>query len=894
MKKNINKFLSVAALSTIVATTGAYEAPIASANDSTAVDAKTSITQLSSFYSDSYNQKFRVSPSDIKVSANADSYSGYGTANLIDGDVNTHWVSSKNNSSTFENELTFTFKDTTTINRLLFAPQVKGVMYEDYGISFEIYASTENSGDNNFKLISSASFNAKVTDKVVISFTPTEAKRVKFVFKKTDFGIANASEFMFYKEDDIAKTVQSIFTDKTMSAVVPAYNSIEELDALEQKIQKHPQYDSLKADIDLAKKIVNGEYNVAGTIIKAEQVGDRRAIIQEKLRSKIGSELQPTGFFALAGQKINVYVEAGSSGKLPSMTFTQHEGSYTSWKKTVPLKEGKNVITVPTIPVDSNYSKKVTKGGPIYITNPYTADEQGDAPLIRIEGAEKFPLMTKDTSPEEFRKEVQAFAAKVDRDVAANPNIEDRKIINVMEIVSDHVILTGSNTSAFRAFVISRRNPMDILNSYDTWMHKIFDFHGFDNSDEMHDPTLIRENIRLMQEYGLMYAAIDHTGINGMQDVAMTYNLNDIDLGWAYNHEIGHRIENPSREYPEVTNNMTAMHMSVLSGNPDTRIPYDSIYKYVIEENKIKRTSQGEFAQLAPFWQLEVAYPGYWAKMEKLYREKAVTTWFEEEKQQQLVRLSSEALGKDLSSHFARHGFTVTEATRTFTSQFDDAGKTWYMNNTAINYKGNGFADTTTVEASIQKTDTQNTLNFTVNDAAKADLLGYEIVRDGKVIAFTRSTSYVDSSVEEGNTHNYEVVAYDKNLKTISTTLGDTVLSADEHNADVADKTYATVVSVVTDVLTEHAGQLAQIEKIYMLEPETFHYVGNDLEEIIVEEIREGIKGKFTGSLSVVLTDYANFTTVDEFMEQGLSVGYQASDDTPYYSYHLGKLTVYK
>ena len=136
--KEFSKFLSVAALSTIVLTGSTYGTPIAFANNSTVVDStefnttQTSITQLSSFYPDAYNQQFRISPSDItNISANAESYSGYGTENLIDGNVNTHWVSAKNNSSTFETELTFTFKNETTINRLLFTPQVKGVMYED-------------------------------------------------------------------------------------------------------------------------------------------------------------------------------------------------------------------------------------------------------------------------------------------------------------------------------------------------------------------------------------------------------------------------------------------------------------------------------------------------------------------------------------------------------------------------------------------------------------------------------------------------------------------------------------------------------------------------------------------------------------------------------------------
>lgn len=728
------------------------------------------ISKLVSFYSNAYNEQFRVSPTDItNISTNGGSYSGTTPEHLLDDNTNTHWVSNTDNSETFKNHLIFTLKETTKLDRILFTPRIKGMMTSEFYGEFEIHASTSDSGDD-FSLVATGKMDAKITDKIEIGFEPTDFKRVKFVFKEANFDVASASEIMFYKEDSVESTIRSIFTDKTMSKVTPAYASWNTLLALEKTIEGHPKYDVFKADIDYAKKLVSGEMNTAGTLVTAEQVGDRRAYALNTLRTEAGSNFQPTGFAALAGQTINVYVEAGGSDKLPTLTFTQHEGSWSSWKKTVSLKEGKNVLTVPTIPTDGAYVKTVTKGGPIYISNPYTADEQNGAPIVRIEGAQKIPLMTKDKTVAEFKAEVQAHAVKVDRDKIANPNIANRKVIDVAELMSDHVLATISNTSAYRAFGISGRNPQEILNGYDLWMEKMFAFHGLDGSNDKHDPTLIRENIRLMQQLGYMYAYYDHTGINGTQDMFLTYNMDKVSPGWGLNHEIGHRLENPWREFRETTNNMTAMHMSVLYNQTDTRIPYDSLYKNVISENKVNHSSQGLFAQLGAYWQVELAYPGYWSKMERLFREKKIVTNSDAEKQQQIVRISSEAVGKDLSSHFARHGFSVNQETRNLTKQYEKPANIWYLNNSVIGYKGNGFPDTATLEANIVKNDTQNTVNFTISEADQAELLGYEIVRDGQVIAFTRSTSFVDTNTDTSVEHEYTVVAYDKKLKTISKT----------------------------------------------------------------------------------------------------------------------------
>ena len=205
----------------------------------------------------------------------------------------------------------------------------------------------------------------------------------------------------------------------------------------------------------------------------------------------------------------------------------------------------------------------------------------------------------------------------------------------------------------------------------------------------------IRENIRLMQPYGAMYAAGNHTGIQRSTvpflfsgDFSKTYP------GWGLTHEIGHRMAVGMREYGEVTNNMVSMAMSVEYNALDNRIPYETIYKHVIKENQKSMTAQGLSERLGAFWQLELAHPGYWAELNKLYREQPVSLpEGDYSKQQYLIQYSSEVLEKDLSSYFARHGFTVGDDTKEKTSIYEAPTKIWYLNNSVISYKGHGFTE---------------------------------------------------------------------------------------------------------------------------------------------------------------------------------------------------------
>ncbi|WP_052676045.1 M60 family metallopeptidase [Paenibacillus sp. IHBB 10380] len=470
-------------------------------------------------------------------------------------------------------------------------------------------------------------------------------------------------------------------------------------------------------------------------------------------------------------------MDVDSIDKVPSLVFFQQEGSWSSYLKEVELRPGNNTITVPEILTDSLYSIDVTKGGPVYIVNPFTPAEQGKAPLIRFEGLERFPVMTKATNVEQFKSFLTAYKQSLDQDKVAHPNVKDRKLIDVVEMVSDRIVFTGTATDAYNQYITQGHNPMDTLTGYDFWMQKSFGFYGLDGRSEIHDPKLIRENIRLMQPWGYMYAAGDHVGIQREQADLPLSDFSKSYPGWGLNHEIGHRMAVEEREYGEITNNMISMMMSVdyhvLELDNPIRINYEAeLYKYVIAENKVEMAKLGFDARLGPFWQLEMAYPGYWNKLNSLYRERKVTLTIDDDnsKQQYLVEFSSEVLGLDLSSFFARHGFNVNPETREKLVKYPASDKLWYLNHTVVNYTGTGIADkNATLEVGITNiTTNSNTLSLNIDQAYQNDLLGYEIYRNGELVGFTSTNQFVDQGVEINTNYTYQVVAYDKKLKTLN------------------------------------------------------------------------------------------------------------------------------
>ena len=75
---------------------------------------------------------------------------------------------------------------------------------------------------------------------------------------------------MFYKEDELSDKMDRLFTDDTMSEISEEFNSIEEIDALEEEVKNHPLYSDFKEYIENARELLNDQ-NVEATTATTKQ-----------------------------------------------------------------------------------------------------------------------------------------------------------------------------------------------------------------------------------------------------------------------------------------------------------------------------------------------------------------------------------------------------------------------------------------------------------------------------------------------------------------------------------------------------------------------------------------------------------------------------------------------
>lgn len=720
------------------------------------------ISKFTPFYTEyikQYDEMFRVPISAI--SNNGGNYPGALLQYAIDEDITTHWETGTANSDTFKNEVILTLDKAVEVDRLTYKPRT---INKGFPTKFSIYISPVTTGDN-FQKVSEGHY-AVTNDMLQIKFDSTKAKRIKFVFEEAYQDWASIGDIRVYKQDTTADQMKNLFTNGLMNEVSEAFNTIEKLESLEEKVNEHPLASVYQEDIQLAKDIINNELQTVKTVT-VEQHGDRNAHTNQNLKFGFGNNNQPTGVLAKPGDTVVVYVDAEPGKPLPQLFFSQQEGSFANWGRTVSLHAGKNVITVPEVTQnDGWYHHSVTPGGAVYIVNPYTEEQQGKSPVIRFaKGVEVFPMMDKNTDEQEFLQLLKDYKARLDADKRANPDVMDRQMIDIVEIVSDHLVFTGTATGAYEAYVNQEFSPLQTVNMYNDHMDLVFEYLGLDGSNELNDVKYTRENIRLAQPFGYMYAYTNHIGVQGDVMVSMLTSVG----GWGVDHEMGHRLDIGVRTIGEVTNNMIPQNSSYYYNKPDKRIPFEShIYKNVISKDNNEYYSGSYFENLAVFWQLEMIYPGYWAKLNRQYRENNVVLDSQDsanDKLNQLAKYSSIALELDLTEHFERHGFFVSDETKEFVNQYKKPEvKTWYANYDYIEYKGNGFEKETGLVVERLTHGEHNQLVFKVNADVAADVLGYEIFKDEELIGFTSTNSFIDTTTEVGEAVEYKVIPYDKKL----------------------------------------------------------------------------------------------------------------------------------
>ena len=275
-----------------------------------------------------YNKLYRISSDEIKsIKTNGSQYLSQKIENAIDGDLNTYWETAKYNTSTSKNEVEVEFNDIVKLNRVVYGARPSD--QKGFATEVEIYASTTSKGDT-YQLVTTGSYN-KVSGLVEVKFNETEFKRIKFVFKNSDQNWATLNEIMFYKSDEVWNSVDSLFTDGTMSAISDKFNSVDKINALEETAKTHPLYEKeFKETIDLAKQIVASPKQE--DVFELEMRGN--SVAETNKRKMWGfQDWQVTGMSAVAGDVITVYVDVEDGEPTPTLLYrqaaTQHGGETT-------------------------------------------------------------------------------------------------------------------------------------------------------------------------------------------------------------------------------------------------------------------------------------------------------------------------------------------------------------------------------------------------------------------------------------------------------------------------------------------------------------------------------------------------------------------------------------
>lgn len=660
---------------------------------------------------------------------------------------------------------------------------------------------------------------------------PQKVKSIRFGFTKTNPGnkTMHLSEVAFYEYDSLANDIEALFTNDKHIALRDDVTR-EKVDALEARAKAvdsesgeiHPDSASLLLVLEDAYALLDGQLD--------KEIID----INNKVTAKSDGHLdfvyglndfQPLGVTAQAGEALNVYVGAkdkkqGASTNL-KLVFTQNHGESAQWQKEVALKVGPNEITVPAV---SNRGSE--DGGAVYVR--YTGNSGAEEYSVRVTGGTKIPVL--DVSGKTGEARTQAIEAYVQKLEAYTKDLEQKHaeaadggvhtgtynaqtcVLNVTDIVMDGMMysvpadvvwnaIKANPTTTLANAVAAMEQELELL-----YQHKGLHKNTTSGTDRYPAQRL---NIRYhkMKEGVFMYAGGQRIGVG--YDIAKTLSTmtpvnvdeqgnaqGDIKLsGWGVAHEIGHVINNKHYTVGEVTNN----YYSILATG-DMRSDYDNeVYKAV--------TSGGTNDQrtaLAMYWQLHMAFDNdgnfkiydtadamkkslFFARMDSYARNTANAPKTNEalsldsnSKSDNIIRLACAASEQNMLSFFEAWGFTYNNVTKKYAEQFTTKVKDiQYLKPEAHEYRladGQGMASDTVAHATLNYSASgidSNKVTLNLSNTGNAnDMLGYEIRRNGEVVAFVPASesTYVDT-ISTGNNRvcNYEVTAYDKLLSKTKT-----------------------------------------------------------------------------------------------------------------------------
>ena len=471
----------------------------------------------------------------------------------------------------------------------------------------------------------------------------------------------------------------------------------------------------------------------------------------------------------VARKKLYVYVETESNDPIPGIIFTQHISDNRAYE-TKSLVKGLNIIDVPDLYdkyKNDGWTTATEKGGCIYISNPYTENQQSSNVKVYIEGGDKIPVFKKGDDKNKFYDKLEEYHKHLSNGESGYHD--------VAEIAATYNFMTISFEYAYKAFVQSRTDPNVTVKNWDKFLVKMFEFDGL-TYDQYKN---FWHQVKLNQPYGAAYATAEIVAIQ--HDIWEAKALTGEILGWGFAHEFGHCLDNVNRLYVEKSNNMWSMFYTVNQKYVDGWDFSAALKKIAPDTNKYTWDDFG-FDGIMAFWNLEVFHNGYWAELDTMYRNNTTGNATADSyaascsSNEKLALYSSKIIGIDLTYYFERWGLLSNEssayknAINALTLSKEEP-KIWYYNGTTSYGKTDksnlGKYVNVSVE-SVSVTSAGTTIDLNIPKNYEDAHLGYEIVRDGVVIGFTWDNEYVDKEVTSKSDKTYVINAYDLKLNKYS------------------------------------------------------------------------------------------------------------------------------
>ena len=413
-------------------------------------------------------------------------------------------------------------------------------------------------------------------------------------------------------------------------------------------------------------------------INKLYQRGDVDRYSKDILKmSRGGTNRQITGIYTKANEIIKIYVSKEEKEPKPSFRFTQYLGLSSDWLgSNYYLSKEKDYFTTNNFKTEG-YVIPSSPGGPIYLINPYTPEEQSQNVKIYIEGGILFPILRLDEDENNYLKLLEEYVKLVEKDNITNPDIT--------ELFSNRAMITVRATQAFKIYKEQNKSPLKNLLTWDSYLKKLYIYDGI--QFEKNQPYYNEKNdyicmhFRYSQPYALAYAGNEHIGIfyDDWTDIAIS--LNEKEIGWGFPHEIGHMMDISERTVSETSNNMISKYSETfIQGDGSFGLDKQNIKrKYLTpdniesklrgckseEESKCYGFFKNEELNYLVWWDLESMFHGYWGKLDNMYRYNSslanglsITEKF--------VYFTNLILGIDLGYYFSRWGFNLGDYKQIF------------------------------------------------------------------------------------------------------------------------------------------------------------------------------------------------------------------------------------